>query len=164
MSDCLGPQRTGSPFVSLAVQADTRLRLEIEILDPKIRSFLYASPRVVKEQQERLVSQAVAPARWHTLEERIDLLTFQEVRLRRGDTFHRDSIDFLRGVKHLWNPVGDVRVERPKSRQTLVAGTDVVAASLLKMLEEGQSPLEAHILDAELCDRMADISGDISQE
>ena len=58
----LPPERAGSPFVALAVQAHGRMLAEVEMLDTKVRGFLDAGASVVEEQDQRSVTQRVPPS------------------------------------------------------------------------------------------------------
>ncbi len=142
----------------------SRLRSEIQVFDPKVCRFLDPGTSVVQEQKKGLIAQGAASVPRKMLEQRRDLLTFQEVGLGWRRTFYRDRGDSLGGLQPLRNAAGHVGEERPESRQPLIAGSNVVAPVLLKMFEEGYHPLHREILKAQSCNRTVEISGDKGQE
>ncbi len=87
--DSRGPEGTDAPLVALAVQPDTPLRAQLQVLDPEIGKLLDPRASVVEQQEQGSVAQGEAPRGREIAKECLDLLAFEESGFWRGDAFDR---------------------------------------------------------------------------
>ena len=141
------PERAGSPFVALAVQAHGRVLAEVEVPDAQVGGFLDAGAGVVEEQEQRPVAERVPPSVGQSVQQLLDLVAFEEPGLRWRDAFARDRRDLLADGEHLRGAGRDVFEQGVDRGEPLVAGADVVAAVLFEVAQERDDPLEGEIAD-----------------
>ncbi len=146
----LPPERAGSPFVALAVQAHGRVLAEVEVLDAEVRGFLDTGAGVVEEQDQRPVTERVPPAVGEAVEQLLDLVELEEPGFRWRDAFGGDRRDALADGEHLRGAGRDVFEQGVDHREPLVAGPGVVPAVLFEMAQERDDPLEREITDRQL--------------
>ena len=133
---------------------------EVEVLDAQIGGLLHARAGVVEEQDQRPVAEREASVAWHATEQRLDLVAFEEVCLRRRDALDRDRGDLLADSEHLRRSGGDVLEQAVDRGEPLVAGADVVAAVLFEVSQEREDPLQGEILERQARDPAALLRGE----
>jgi hypothetical protein len=94
----------------------------------------------------------------------VDLVAFQEAGLGWRGPFRGDGGHLLADAEHLRFAGGDVVEQGVQGRQPLVAGSDVVAAVVFEVAEEGEDPLKGQVLDAELGDLGAVVGSHEAQQ
>ena len=122
------------------------------------------APGVVEEDEEGSVPEGVTSPDRQLLQKGGHFFSLEEMSLGRCDAFDGSGGHTLTDLDHLRNAAGDVPEEGADRGQTLVAGSNVVAAGLLEMSEKGHNPFRGEILEGKLRDGAPHRGGDEAQE
>jgi hypothetical protein len=121
-------------------------------------------PRCCREQEQSPIPQGESSCSRKVSEQPLDLVALKVVRLGRSGALGGDRRDLLTDAEHLGLPAGDVVEQRVQHGQALVAGPDVVVATLLQMAEEPEGSFEAQVFESELGDLHLLVGGDEAQK
>ncbi len=160
----LAPQGARAPLVALSMEPDQGSLAELEVPHPQVSALLHPGPGVVQEQEQGTVSEGESPCSREPTEQRLDLVSLEEMRLCRCRPLHGDGRHLLTEPEHLGLAAGDVVEQRVQRRQALVARADLVASSILEMPEESEDSLAAQVLDGEPGDLRFLVTGHEAQQ
>jgi len=132
------------------MQAHSRLRSELQVLDPEIRYFLHPAPGVVQHQQECAVAEDKAALGWQLAKERRDLVPVEKASFGRRDAFARNRGHLLCDRETFGHAPPEKLKERMQDRQPVVARPPVIVADVFEMLEEPQDTIEAERIEGDL--------------
>ena len=129
----LRPEWTGPPLVTLAVQTDTGLALQVEVRDAQVGDLLHAGAGVVEQQQQGTVTQRERSGGRQSAEELGDLLALKETSFGWGRTLDGNRGDALCDREQLGAPLREKLEEGPQDRESMVAGAPVIVPFLLQV-------------------------------
>src|SRR6185437_7760835 len=130
------PQRADSLFLSLAIKAHTRRRIETNRARTYIERFLDACTGVVQEREQSVIALAGDGRAIRLRQNGVYFFRFQIARRMDRCLFRRNVRDFgtLRNRRRL-SP-GDKAEERSQSSEAAIACANSVSAFLLRILQE----------------------------
>ena len=134
------------------------------MLDAQVRDLLDAGAGVVEEKQQNPVAKREPTEGGQAIEEHLNLLARDEVRVGQWRALGRNGGDLLAEVQGLRAAPAEVLEERAKCCEPLVARRDAVMPVLLHVPQKCEYPLEAEILELQPADGPARIVRDERKE
>jgi hypothetical protein len=146
------------------MQTDPVGFVEIDVGVPNVSGFLNASAGIVKEHQERTVSQCQVAVFGEGLKQRIDFIAFQVDGFRSLDSFRRNGFHSLGFGQHLWMMNSQVAVECAQGSKPLISRTRLISALFLNRAQKIQHPLKGKIVEGQPCDGSATQGGNMNEK
>ena len=163
-TDGLRPERASAKFVAFASDHNSRMiplgnMGKLEIRDGGLSRLIGASPGVIEEEQENMVTTLLKGRSQGGRQEGVHFRFFEVGDSRARGFFEGDSSDLAAPLKMFWTILADEVRQGTDGGQTLVAGRDSTAAGLFEVCEERLDPFSREILDAEMIDGFLRMTG-----
>lgn len=144
------PEGTDAPLIAFSVQAHSRLRSELQVLNPEVGYFLHTATGVVQHQQECPIAEGEAALSRQPMKERRNLVSVEKAGFRWWDAFAGNGRNLLRDCKTLGHSPTQKLKKRMQDHQPVVACPPMIVACVFEMLEEPQDAVERERLEGDL--------------
>src|ERR1035441_7675262 len=130
------PERADSPFISLAVQMYTRIRIELHVVCAHVSRFLYACSGVVEEDQQSSITQRMTPTRRQSGKRGLDLIALHEDGFGRSGSLSWNT-GYLSGLFHSFRALlADICKKCADDRQSLIARLNHIASAFFEGIQK----------------------------